>query len=241
MASVKFSDLTNEISTPTEGTGVFDKLLEKMETRIQEQYDSGRITGSDFAMVYMGLFQETLKSSITFLMNKDKAAMDAAIAEATVEKQWGYDVTTDVNGDLVLGASTGTGLVDYEATKAQNEIDLVIGQVAKVYADTALVGQKQTTEQAQTVDPTGGLQKSKYDLMAAQTLGFASDTKQKVLKQMFEGYAVVAGVSGVAQSPADSTGEDAIDALVFEILNDVGSTAMTNSAATPDIGAITPP
>jgi hypothetical protein len=110
MASVKFSDLTNEISTPTEGTGVFDKLLEKMETRIQEQYDSGRITGSDFAMVYMGLFQETLKSAITFLMNKDKSAMDAAIAEATVEKQWGYDVTTDVNGDLVLGASTGTGL-----------------------------------------------------------------------------------------------------------------------------------
>jgi hypothetical protein len=99
MASVKLADLTTEIVTPTEGTGIFDILLEKMEKRIQEQYEAGRITGSDFATVYLGTVQSVLQSSIQFLLNKDKAAMDAAIAEATVEKQWGYDVTTDVNGD----------------------------------------------------------------------------------------------------------------------------------------------
>jgi hypothetical protein len=54
MASVKLEDLTTEVASPTEGTGIFDILLEKMETRIQEQYDAGRITGSDFATVYLG-------------------------------------------------------------------------------------------------------------------------------------------------------------------------------------------
>jgi hypothetical protein len=214
MASVKLADLTTEIVTPTEGTGIFDILLEKMETRIQEQYDAGRL-------------------------NKDKAAMDAAIAEATVEKQWGYDVTTDVNGDLVLGASTGTGLIDEQVTKAQNEVDLVIGQVAKIYADVALVGQQQESELAQTSNATGGLLKAKQDLIAAQTLGFASDTKQKILKQMLEGYAVTLSIAGVATAP-HATREPYIDALVFEILDDIGSTAMSNSAAVPDLGVVDP-
>lgn len=222
MASVKLADLTNEIATPTEGTGILDVLLEKMETRLQEQYDAGRITGSDFATVYSQLYSAVLQSSVQFTLNKDKSAMDAAIAEATVEKQWGYDVTTDVDGDLVLGASTGTGMIDYQVTEQQNKVDLTIGQVAKVYADVALVGQQQETELAQTSDPTGGLLKGKFDLIAAQELGFSTDTKQKVLKQMLEGYAVTLSIAGTATAP-DCTKEPSIDALCGEVLADVGS------------------
>ena len=236
MASVTLADLTNEIASPTEGTGILDVLLEKMETRLQEQFDQDRITGSDFATVYAQLYGNILSAAVQFTLSKDKSALDAMIAEATVEKQWGYDVTTDVDGGLVLGASTGTGLIDYQVTEQQNKIDLVIGQVAKIYADVALVGQQQETELAQTSDPTGGLLKGKFDLIAAQTLGFASDTKQKVLKQMLEGYAVTLSIAGTATAP-DVTKEPSIDALTFEILNDIGSTAMTNSAGAPDVGA----
>jgi len=222
MASVKLADLTTEIDTPTEGTGVLDILLEKMEARLQEQYDAGRITGSDFATVYAQTFGQVLQSAIQFLLNKDKAAMDAAIAEATVEKQWGYDVTTNVDGDLEMGASTGQGLIDQQVTEAAAKVDLVIGQVGKVYADIAYVGQQQTSELAQTSDPSGGLLKAKSDLIAAQTLGFVSDTKQKVIKQMLDGYAVTLSIAGSATQP-DATKEPAIDALVQELLTDVNS------------------
>ena len=238
MASVKLADLTNEI-TPTEGTGILDVLIEKIDTRLQEQFDAGRITGSDFASVYAQALVQILQSSIQFLLAKDKAAMEAAIAEATVEKQWGYDVTTDVDGDLVLGASTGTGLIDFQVTDAENKVDLTIGQIAKVYADVALVGQQQTTEEAQTVTPTGGLLFSKDGLIAAQTLGFASDTKQKILKQMMDGYAVTLSLSGGATTP-DAAKEPAIDAVVQEMLEDLGSTATVNTAPTPDLGAPPP-
>ena len=225
MASVKFSDLTNEVVTPTEGTGVFDQLMEKMEKRLQEQYDANRITGSDYANVYLGMLQSTLQQAVQFLLNKDKSALDAMIAEATVEKQWGYSVTTDGNGDVVLGASTGTGLIDEQITEQAEKVDLVTGQIAKVYADTALVGQQQETELAQTTDPTGGLLLSKQELIQAQTLGFASDTKQKVLKQMFEGYAVTLSIAGSATAP-DASKEPSIDNLVGEILADVGSSVV---------------
>ena len=225
MASVTLADLTNEIVSPTEGTGVLDVLLEKMEARLQEQYDQGRITGSDFASVYAQTYGNVLSAAVQFTLQKDKAAMEAAIAEATVEKQWGYDVTTDVDGGLVLGASTGTGLIDYQITDQQNKIDLTIGQVAKEYAEVALVGQKQETELAQTSDPTGGLLKGKLDLIAAQTLGFKSDTKQKVLKQMFEGYAVTLSIAGTATAP-DASKEPSIDALAQEILTDIGTSVV---------------
>ena len=36
------------------------------------------------------------------------------MTEAELEKQWGYVVTRDGNGDLVLGATTGTGVIDKE-------------------------------------------------------------------------------------------------------------------------------
>jgi hypothetical protein len=235
MASVKLEDLTNEVAVPTEGTGILDVLMEKFETRIQEQYDEGRLTGSDFATVYAQGFADVLKTSAAFLLDKDKAATEAMIAEATVEKQWGYDVTTDVNGDLVMGASTGQGLIDQQITDATNKIDLTIGQVAKMYADVAFVGQQQATEKAQTTDPTGGLLKNKFDLIAAQSLGFASDTKQKLLKQMFEGYAVTLSIAGTATVP-DAATEPAIDALVHEILQDVGGSSTINATTPADIG-----
>jgi len=64
--------------------------------------------------------------------------------------------------------------------------------------------------------------KAKQDLIAAQTLGFVSDTKQKVLKQMLEGYAVTLSIAGTATAP-DCTKEPQIDALCGELLTDVGS------------------
>ena len=234
MASVKLADLTNEI-TPTEGTGILDVLIEKFETRIQEQFDSGRLVGAEFAAAYVQGYSDILKASIGFLLEKDKSAMEAAIAEATVEKQWGYDVTTDVDGDLVLGASTGQGLIDHQITDAESKIDTTIGQTAKIYADIALVGQKQETELAQTVNPTGGILQDKSLLIAAQTLGFQSDTKQKLLKQMMDGYAVTLSIAGVATTPTMAK-EPAIYALTQELLDDLGSTATTNSGAVPDLG-----
>lgn len=219
--SIKLTDLTNELVSPP-GTGVFDTLMQTAEARLQAQYDQDRITGSDFAQVYLGVMQEVLKSSISFLLNKDKAAGEVAVIEATLEKQWGYDVTRDVDGSLVLGASVGTGLIDEQITDAQNKVDLTIGQIAEIYAKVALVGQQQETELAQTSDPTGGLLLAKKLLVDAQTLGFASDTKQKVLKQMMDGYAVTLSIAGTATAP-DATKEPQIDALTGEILADVGS------------------
>jgi len=219
--TVKLTDLTNELDAAP-GDGVFDILIQTVELRLQEQYDEGRITGSDFATVYLGAIQSVLQQSVQFLLNKDKYALEQSVIQATLEKQWGYNVDVDADGDLSLGGNTGAGLIDQQVLEATEKVEVVTAQAAKVYADTALVKQQQTTEIANTEDATGGTMKAKQDLIAAQTLGFVSDTKQKVLKQMLEGYAVTLSIAGTATAP-DCTKEPQIDALCGELLTDVGS------------------
>lgn len=41
---------------------------------IQAQYESGRITGSDFANVYLGSMQTSISESVKWLLNKDSIA-----------------------------------------------------------------------------------------------------------------------------------------------------------------------
>lgn len=197
MSDITIADVTNA-TTGDDGTGSFDVLMKTIQLHLDEQYQLDRITGSDYANVYLGAMKEAMQQGLAFALTQEESGFKADVASAGV--------------------------------------DTAIAQTAKEYAQIALIDQQQVSELAQTTDPTGGLLKGKFDLIAAQTLGFASDTKQKVLKQMLEGYAVTLSIAGTATVPDIAT-EPAIDALGFEILNDIGSTAITNSAGAPDVGA----
>lgn len=74
---------------------------------------------------------------------------------------------------------------------------------------------------------------SKDLLIEAQTLGFASDTKQKILKQMHDGYAVNLSIAGVGNVP-EANQDKAIDELVQELLIDVGSEIIIAGETTVD-------
>lgn len=155
-ADIQLDSITNSGST-----GVFDKLMEAVNTQIESQYLTNRITGSDYANVYLGSMQAVLQQAVQFVMQEQltEAQIDGIAAdnllkakqleiaeqellikqeelalriteanrlrdttEAELEKQWGYDVTRDINNDLVLGASTGTGKIDKDIDVAERSI-----------------------------------------------------------------------------------------------------------------------
>lgn len=206
MSNIQISDVTNSTDNDP-GNGVFDTLIQSIERLITSQYDTGRITGSDYSTVYLGALQETLKTSIAFIMQEQESGLKA---------------------DLLI----------QQILQETEKIDLVVGQTAEVYeriaSSQAETARKNLLNQKEVVNAG-----YKGSLIQAQTLGFASDTKQKVLKQLLDGYAVTLSISGLATTP-HAAREPAIDALVFEILNDIGSTAMTNSANAPDLGVVDP-
>ena len=94
--SINNTDASNII---WEGNGIFDKLMMVINGNIKVQYDSGRITGSDFANVYLGSLNTTISESMKFLMNKasilkNLEAQDVQIAIGEVQlaessEKWG--------------------------------------------------------------------------------------------------------------------------------------------------------
>jgi hypothetical protein len=78
MADINVDDITN-----SGGTGVFDKLMESINGQIETQYLSNRITGSDYATVYLGSLQAALSQSIQFTMQEEltEAQVDGVIAD----------------------------------------------------------------------------------------------------------------------------------------------------------------
>ena len=86
--NIQFSDLTNA-TTPTDGTGYFDKLLSTINIHINDQYSQGRLTGSDYANVYLGSMQSAISQALEFLLKEKliEAQTDAAISDAKAKEQ----------------------------------------------------------------------------------------------------------------------------------------------------------
>ena len=69
---VSFEDFSNGsiIGDAWQGTGVFDKLMVAINANVELQFDSGRLTGSEYAEVYLGSMQSAISESMKFLLNK---------------------------------------------------------------------------------------------------------------------------------------------------------------------------
>jgi len=66
---IKFEDLTNA-TTVSDGTGYLDKLLNTINLQIDDQYTKGRLTGTDYATVYLGSIQSAISQSLEFLLKE---------------------------------------------------------------------------------------------------------------------------------------------------------------------------
>ena len=68
------------------GTKVFDVLMNAVNKNIEGQYNLQRLTGSDYATVYLGALQMVITQSMGFLMGQaeKEATVDNLIKQASV-------------------------------------------------------------------------------------------------------------------------------------------------------------
>ena len=149
---INIEDVTRNVVTVDDGTGTgeyittgdgyFDDLMESINLHLKGQYNSGRITGTQYAQVYTSLFQAALSQSMQFAMGKrareiaiDKADIDLAIAEST--KQDKIDTSAykteveETTKDIAVGTET-------------DKIAMVGQQLAKLAAETSYVDEQET-------------------------------------------------------------------------------------------------
>ena len=105
MADISFSTLSNA-TTATDGTGNFDKLMKVVTLHVEAQFNAGRITGTDYATVYLGALQSTLAQAVTFTLNMNKANEEA---DLLAQKRTTEYAQTLVTGETTPNANSVTG------------------------------------------------------------------------------------------------------------------------------------
>ena len=193
-STIELVDLTEATLS---GDGAFDVLMRASKAHLEAEFASNRIRGTEYANVYLGSMTEVMAGAIRFLLEKDKAAYEAALVEAQVRNMEAQILLTGAQVDLakqqLLNAITENEIMLKQQCKLAAEYDLLMEQKLKTIQETALLAQKKVTEMAQTngastdTDSVIGKQKNLYQ---AQADGFKRDAEQKAAKLMVDSWNV---------------------------------------------------
>lgn len=89
MTPISISDVTTNVSVANNvvsGDGIFDDLMETITVHLKAQYDANRITGAQYADVYLGAIQTAIIQSMQFALGKDKATKEAELLSVQASK-----------------------------------------------------------------------------------------------------------------------------------------------------------
>lgn len=78
-------DNSNPQDPKWEGTGVFDIIMKAANENIKIQNQTSRITGAEYAEVYLGTMQTAISEAMRFLLNKDQSTKDLEVKQANID------------------------------------------------------------------------------------------------------------------------------------------------------------
>ncbi|WP_065647690.1 hypothetical protein [Pantoea eucrina] len=175
------------------GAGLFDRMMSTMSEHLLVQLEKGRISGNDYATVYLGGVQACMQNAIQYLTTRDQAyaqvlATAAQIQQAQAEtaiaeqelvlKKTAQDiqlVQLDLTREQLEVAKVDLQLkqaqlplVAAQLDQAKAQIELTTQQVADAKIKSPLEAQLLTSQNAQVVATTGKVA-SEVKLVDAQT------------------------------------------------------------------------
>ena len=108
MADITFDTLSDTTeSTITAKTGNFDELMKTVTLHLEEQFNAGRITGTDYATVYLGALQSVLAQAVTFTLNMNKANKETDLLAQKEITEYAQTGTTSADTLPVSGSVSG--------------------------------------------------------------------------------------------------------------------------------------
>ena len=78
-------DNSNPQDPKWNGTGVFDIIMNAANENIKIQNQASRITGAEYAEVYLGTMQTAISEAMRFLLNRDQSTKDLEVKQANID------------------------------------------------------------------------------------------------------------------------------------------------------------
>ena len=124
------------------GTGSFDVIMSSIRAHLREEFEAGRIVGSEYSKTYASLTQAALQSGLEFLMQKDALRWQA--------------ITAQINA-MAARVNMETAKAQYVAAKAtalnaEATYGLTVVKIANEDATHCVLKEQYETARAQTLD-----------------------------------------------------------------------------------------
>lgn len=104
-----------------DGTGVFDVLMRSFKAHLTKEFDSNRISGSEYTKAYVALTTGAMSNAVQFLMTKDAAYLQAIQAQYQAQTAQVQLVTARV---LMESEKAKLAMLHFQALSAKSEYAL---------------------------------------------------------------------------------------------------------------------
>lgn len=195
MTDIQVSNITNASST-SNGTGVFDKLMQSVELHIDKQYQNNRIKGTDYATVYLGALQSVLQQAITFTLTEQEAGKKADLIDAQI-------IQANEQTDLVI-AQTAQAYEAVTSSEAETNRQNLLNSknVLKVQKEILFV-ESQTSELLANGTKDRLVKDSQIAKLDGETLRIAEELSLLSQKIISETAQTVDPTGGIMKSQLD--------------------------------------
>lgn len=213
MADVIITPITNEDLTTkvVDGTGIFDELMTAANAHLDSQFKNERITGTQYAEVYLGQLQAVLANAVQFLIERDKTYLNNLLINAQIEL-----------------ANKQVELAEKQLEQADKQLELLEKQIELQQAQSDLAKQKIKTEIAQIADTVdgvavGGVIGAQVALYKQQRESFLRDAEQKSLKILADTWITRKTIDDGVELPVNFD-TDALNAFTQKVADGIGVT-----------------
>lgn len=109
---LSINDLTSNVVTSVDGKytvtgdGVFDRLMETVNTHLDAQFKLNRITGTEYATVYLGALQSAIQQAVAYTTGQERTNAEVALLgqkEITEYAQTQQTTKVTPTEDSILG------------------------------------------------------------------------------------------------------------------------------------------
>jgi hypothetical protein len=213
MADVIITPITNEDLTTkvVNGTGIFDELMTAANAHLESQFKNERITGTQYAEVYLGQLQAVLANAVQFLIERDKTYLNNLLINAQIEL-----------------ADKQVELAEKQLEQADKQLELLEKQIELQQAQSDLAKQKIKTEIAQIADTVDGVAVTgvigaQVALYKQQKESFLRDAEQKSLKILADTWITRKTIDDGVEVPVNFD-TDALNAFTQKVADGIGVT-----------------
>lgn len=192
--------------TNSSGTGILDLLLDTVTKNLDASYQNKRITGKEYAEIYLGALPTMISQSIGYVTTVEQTNAQVALLQGQLAQVQAQTQLVNVQKDQALvevqKANIEKDLLSKQLLKADKDlliadkqIDVLTDQLAKSLVERALLQARVDTEKAQILDvvngqPVAGIVGKQKELYGTQINGFKRDAEQKVLKALSDVWAI---------------------------------------------------